>query len=128
MQQYLAPRWLIGGNAQTIWPALFAKRHHGPPPVFRRERWTTPDADFIDIDWLGDDTNAPLLVLFHGLEGSSASHYSQAFAYWARENGWRFAVPHFRGCSGEMNLAAARLPLGRLRRDRLDPFAHSQRA
>jgi predicted alpha/beta-fold hydrolase len=105
MQQYLAPRWLIGGNAQTIWPALFGRRHHGPAPVFRRERWTTPDADFIDIDWLGEDTTAPLLVLFHGLEGSSGSHYSQAFAYWAREHGWRFAVPHFRGCSGEINLA-----------------------
>ena len=105
MQQYRAPRWLIGGNAQTIWPALFGRRRHGPAPVFRRERWTTPDADFIDIDWLGEDTNAPLLVLFHGLEGSSASHYSQAFAHWARENGWRFAMPHFRGCSGEINLA-----------------------
>jgi predicted alpha/beta-fold hydrolase len=105
MQQYRAPRWLIGGNVQTIWPALFSKRHHGPAPAFRRERWTTPDADFIDVDWLGEDTAAPLLVLFHGLEGSSASHYAQAFAFWARENGWRFAVPHFRGCSGEINLA-----------------------
>jgi len=44
-------------------------------------------------------------VLFHGLEGSSASHYAQAFAHWAREHGWRFVVPHFRGCSGEINLA-----------------------
>ncbi len=105
MQQYRAPGWLIGGHAQTIWPALFSKRHHGPAPVFRRERWTTPDADFIDVDWLGEDASAPLLVLFHGLEGSSSSHYAQAFAHWAREHGWRFAVPHFRGCSGELNLA-----------------------
>jgi predicted alpha/beta-fold hydrolase len=104
MQQYRAPRWLIGGNAQTIWPVLFSKRHLGAPPVFSRERWSTPDGDFIDVDWLGDDADAPLLVLFHGLEGSSASHYAQAFGYWAREHGWRYAVPHFRGCSGEMNL------------------------
>jgi predicted alpha/beta-fold hydrolase len=104
MQQYRAPRWLIGGNAQTIWPALFGTRHHGPAPVFRRERWNTPDGDFVDVDWLGDDVDAPLLVLFHGLEGSSSSHYAQAFAYWAREHGWRYAVPHFRGCSGELNL------------------------
>jgi len=104
MQQYRAPRWLIGGNAQTIWPALFSKRHLGAEPVFKRERWNTPDGDFIDVDWLGDDADAPLLVLFHGLEGSSASHYAQAFGYWAREHGWRYAVPHFRGCSGEMNL------------------------
>ena len=105
MEQYRAPRWLIGGNAQTIWPALFSKRFDGPVPSFRRERWATPDADFIDVDWQGDDADAPLLVLFHGLEGSSASHYAQAFAHWAREHRWRFVVPHFRGCSGELNRA-----------------------
>ena len=105
MQQYRAPRWLIGGNAQTIWPALFSKRFHGPAPSFTRERWTTPDGDFVDVDWQGDDASKPLLVLFHGLEGSSGSHYAQAFAHWARGHGWRFAVPHFRGCSGELNLA-----------------------
>ncbi|HKX42944.1 MAG TPA: alpha/beta fold hydrolase [Burkholderiaceae bacterium] len=104
MQQYRAPRWLIGGNAQTIWPVLFSKRHLGAAPVFSRERWNTPDGDFVDVDWLGDDADAPLLVLFHGLEGSSASHYAQAFGHWAREHGWRYAVPHFRGCSGELNL------------------------
>ena len=105
MEQYRAPRWLAGGNAQTIWPALFSKRFTGQAPVYRRERWTTPDADFIDVDWQGEDSNAPLLVLFHGLEGSSGSHYAQAFAHWARHNGWRFVVPHFRGCSGELNRA-----------------------
>ena len=105
MQQYRAPRWLIGGNAQTIWPALFSKPFHGPAPSFTRERWTTPDGDFVDVDWQGDDASKPLLVLFHGLEGSSGSHYAQAFAHWARGHGWRFAVPHFRGCSGELNLA-----------------------
>jgi uncharacterized protein len=115
MQQYRAPRWLIGGNAQTIWPALFSKRFRGPPPSFVRERWPTPDGDFIDVDWLDEAPKAgaglaaadakPLLVMFHGLEGSSGSHYAQAFAHRAREIGWRFAVPHFRGCSGELNRA-----------------------
>ncbi|QTN23203.1 alpha/beta fold hydrolase [Rhizobacter sp. AJA081-3] len=105
MQQYRSPRWLPGGNAQTIWPALFGQRHRGPRIAFRRERWTTPDADFIDADWLGEDTTAPLLVMFHGLEGSTRSHYAQAFADWARRHGWRFVMPHFRGCSGELNLA-----------------------
>jgi predicted alpha/beta-fold hydrolase len=105
MQDFRAPAWLRGGNAQTIWPALFARRHRGPLPRFRRERWTTPDGDFIDVDWQGDDADAPLLVLFHGLEGSSSSHYALAFADWARTHGWRYAVPHFRGCSGELNLA-----------------------
>jgi len=105
MQSYQAPVWLIGGNAQTIWPALFARRYEGAPPNFRRERWTTPDGDFVDVDWQGEDADSTLLVLFHGLEGSSSSHYAQAFGDRARANGWRFAVPHFRGCSGELNLA-----------------------
>ena len=105
MEDFRAPRWLPGGHAQTIWPALFSRRFGGAPPAFRRERWRTPDADFVDVDWQGEDAAATLLVLFHGLEGSSSSHYAQAFAAEARQRGWRFAVPHFRGCSGELNLA-----------------------
>ena len=85
MQTYRAPRWLPGGHAQTIWPALTAPRLLRPQPNYRRERLHTPDGDFIDLDWQGEDLAAPLLVLFHGLEGSSRSHYSLAFAQWARE-------------------------------------------
>jgi predicted alpha/beta-fold hydrolase len=109
---YVAPLWLPGGNLQTIWPALYARRVFGPHPHFRRTRWTTPDEDFIDVDWLEDDASnrpvpqvRPLLVLFHGLEGTSRSHYAEAFADFARVHGMRYAVPHFRGCSGELNLA-----------------------
>lgn len=105
---YVAPPWLPGGNLQTIWPALYARRVHGAPPQYRRERWATPDDDFIDVDHLvtaHPAANPPqtLLVLFHGLEGSSASHYAQAFADFARAHGMAYAVPHFRGCSGELN-------------------------
>ena len=121
---YVAPAWLPGGNLQTIWPALYARRVFGPVPRFRRERWTAPDADFIDVDWLLPEPShsmacepsteatpwapsaaptPPLLVLFHGLEGSSSSHYAQAFAGFARERAVQFAVAHFRGCSGELN-------------------------
>ena len=105
---YVAPVWLPGGNLQTIWPALYARRVLGPHPQYRRERWTTPDADFIDVDFLIQEPTGrdkTLLVLFHGLEGSSRSHYSEAFADFAQERGLAFAVPHFRGCSGELNLA-----------------------
>ena len=257
MRSYAAPWWLPGGNLQTLWAALHARRFSGPPPSFRRERWLTPDADFVDVDWVDDaptlptscgslppegalrlrtgkagsaapagaggdgevapaladegaafsepellllplgeggdeglpepacrevaptlptpygslppegaaapavrqsrpcgpglqgdaastlliardslipkgvqrlspdeagfavpadgwsapalpavgDLQRPLLVLFHGLEGSSGSHYAQAFADVAQRRGWACAVPHFRGCSGELNLA-----------------------
>jgi len=110
---YTAPWWLPGGNLQTIWAALRARRFSGPPPRFRRERWTTPDNDFVDVDWMeaapatepSPGSAQPLLVVFHGLEGSSGSHYAQALADAARARGWACAVPHFRGCSGEMNHA-----------------------
>jgi predicted alpha/beta-fold hydrolase len=132
MQDYRAPWWLPGGNLQTIWPALYARRTRGPLPQYRRERWTAPDGDFVDVDFLADDasrrsgfaqrtptsaptagvasptrlteSSQPLLVLFHGLEGSSRSHYAEAFADFAAANGMAYAVPHFRGCSGELNL------------------------
>jgi uncharacterized protein len=105
--KYAAPWWLPGGNAQTIWPAVGARARFGPPPAWRRERWSTPDGDFVDLDFLQSPPipGQPLLVLFHGLEGSSRSHYAQAFADFARERGCAFVVPHFRGCSGELNAA-----------------------
>jgi predicted alpha/beta-fold hydrolase len=110
---YAAPWWLPGGNLQTIWAAVLARRFVGGKPVFRRERWETPDLDFVDVDHLvqeavANSTDAgpqPLLVVFHGLEGSSESHYAEALADVARVSGWACAVPHFRGCSGEMNRA-----------------------
>ena len=101
-----APRWLPGGNLQTIWPALFSRRPAGGVPALQRERWATPDGDFIDVDLaLQPAADAPTLVLFHGLEGSSASHYAQGFAAEATRRGWSVALPHFRGCSGELNHA-----------------------
>ncbi|MDE2617459.1 MAG: alpha/beta hydrolase, partial [Burkholderiales bacterium] len=102
---YTSPHWLPGGHLQTIWPALYARRVQGPRPQFRRERWDTPDGDFIDVDWLQGATGQTLLVLFHGLEGSSQSHYALACAGFARQHGLAYAVPHFRGCSGELNRA-----------------------
>lgn len=132
-----APFWLPGGNAQTIWPALFGRRFEGAAPTYSRERWATPDGDFIDVDFGGAPTagaaalnpaasagaapvsKAPAttvatpsttpaaargtLVLFHGLEGSSQSHYAQAFAAYCEREGLAFVLPHFRGCSGELN-------------------------
>ena len=99
MKPYVAPRWLPGGHAQTFWPSL------NPPPrvALERSRWDTPDGDFIDVDFAGDAGSPRLLVMFHGLEGGSDSHYARALAAAAAAGGWRIALPHFRGCSGEPN-------------------------
>jgi predicted alpha/beta-fold hydrolase len=105
---YRAPAWLPGGHLQTIYASLVAPR---PRVTYRRTRWDTPDADFIDLDWverdsgfsIRDSENTPLVVLFHGLEGSSRSHYATSIMHAAHVRGWRGVVIHFRGCSGELN-------------------------
>jgi uncharacterized protein len=119
---YRPPLWLLNSHAQTIVPALFARL---PAVAYRRERWDTPDGDFIELDWLVHETparsrapgngspngsdhanssNTPLFVLFHGLEGSSGSHYARTLMAAAHELGWDGVVPHFRSCSGSLNL------------------------
>ncbi len=99
MRPYAAPAWLPGGHAQTIFAAWRRPR----PVAFERERWDTPDGDFIDLDWAGPRDATRHLVLFHGLEGSSRSHYARSIVGRAVAEGWRCVVPHFRGCSGELN-------------------------
>lgn len=104
--RFRAPAWLPGGHAQTIWPALLSRRALAGTVPFTRERWDTPDGDFVDLDFGPPGRpGAPLLVLFHGLEGSTRSHYALSFALEARRRGWSFVMPHFRGCSGELNRA-----------------------
>jgi len=98
-EAYRAPSWLLGSHAQTIYPVL-ARR---PLVTFRRERVDTPDGDFVDFDWIDGPADAPMVVLFHGLEGNSSSHYAQALMRHLQVIGWRGVVPHFRGCSGELN-------------------------
>jgi predicted alpha/beta-fold hydrolase len=99
---YTAPRWLPGGHLQTIYPA---KCIVTPVVNYRRERWDTPDGDFIDVDFIDGLPGNPFVVMFHGLEGSSDSHYARSLMAHIATLGWSGAVPHFRGCSGEFNLA-----------------------
>jgi uncharacterized protein len=102
---YRAPWWLPGGHLQTIYARQLARRYR---VQYRRQRWQTPDDDFIDLDWLdGASDNSKLIVLFHGLEGHSQSHYALSLLSVAAQQGWRGAVPHFRGCSGEANRSLA---------------------
>ena len=104
---YRAPAWLPGAHAQTIWPAVFAPR---PAVAYRRERWDAPDGDFVDLDHAiapagaaDGPSDRPLLALFHGLEGSSDSHYARTLMAAALGRGADGVVIHFRGCSGEPN-------------------------
>jgi predicted alpha/beta-fold hydrolase len=98
--QYHAPRWLTNPHLQTIYGSLFAAK---PDVRYHRERWETPDGDFIDVDHVDGVSGHTWVVLFHGLEGSSDSGYARMLMHRARERGWRGSVVNFRGCSGEPN-------------------------
>jgi len=95
--------WCRSAHLQTLWPYLFRTV---PVPVYRRERLELPDGDFIDVDWIDGCDDAPIVILLHGLEGGSDSHYVRAICGRLGAIGARCAVMHFRGCSGEPNRLA----------------------
>ena len=78
---YRAPAWLPGGHAQTIWPHFLRR----PDVTLRRELVDTPDGDVWVFDWLDGPEGAPLVVLFHGLEGDSRSPYVRALFHALRD-------------------------------------------
>jgi uncharacterized protein len=86
---------------QTLWGPL--RRRRAVP--WRRERIDTPDGDFLDLDWLDGAPGAPLLLVLHGLEGSTRSPYVTGLVGQAAARGWRAVGLNFRGCSGEPNRA-----------------------
>lgn len=97
---YIAPGWLPGGHLQTIYATAFISV---PAVTYRRERVELPDGDFLDFDWVDGDVQAPVIVLFHGLEGSSSSGYARSLMHMVQARGWNGVVAHFRGTSGEDN-------------------------
>jgi len=94
--------WLPGPHLQTLW-SPFCRT---PQALERqRERLWLEDGDFIDLDWHGPhDGEAPLVLVLHGLTGSSASHYVVGLQGRLGENGWASVAINWRGCSGEPNL------------------------
>jgi hypothetical protein len=95
--------WCRGAHLQTLWPYLCRPR---PQVKLRRERLELPDGDFLDLDWLATDARGPIVLILHGLEGSSNSKYALGMLQAASARGWRGVVMHFRGCSGEPNRLA----------------------
>ncbi len=94
--------WCRGPHAQTLWARLARLT---PKISFWRERLELPDGDFIDLDW-SETGSGPIVVVLHGLEGSSDSPYARGIMQAIERRGWRGVVMHFRGCSGEPNRLA----------------------
>ena len=94
--------WLNNPHLQTLYPALLRK----PLPLNRqRERLLTPDGDFLDLDWYGDDRKV-IVMLLHGLSGSSRSGYILGIQHALNLQGFSSVAMNFRGCSGEPNWLA----------------------
>jgi len=91
--------WLSNPHLQTLYPALLRRP---PSPDIKRERLIMPDNDFIDIDYCGTGQQ-PLIILLHGLTGSSQSKYIKGLQQALLNQGLRSAALNFRGCSGEYN-------------------------
>ena len=92
---------LTNSHLNTILPVYLS---NSIIPNYKRVRVDTDDGDFIDFDWVNIDIkNVPTVILFHGTEGNSSSHYARRLMYYVEKFGWRGVVAHFRGCSGEIN-------------------------
>jgi predicted alpha/beta-fold hydrolase len=94
--------WLPGAHSQTLWASFL----RSPLKLARnRERLWLDDGDFIDLDWHGPHAaEVPLVLLLHGLTGSSKSHYILGQQQALAAQGWASVALNWRGCSGEPNL------------------------
>ncbi|MCH2046874.1 MAG: alpha/beta fold hydrolase [Saprospiraceae bacterium] len=99
---YKHPKRLFNRHIETIYPSRFRKIIGVD---YERERMETADGDFIDLDWLiAKEQNNSLMIMSHGLEGSSASQYAKGTARIFYQHGWDALVWNYRSCSGEINL------------------------
>lgn len=92
---------MFNAHAETIYPALFRKVSIQP---YHRERIQTPDDDFLDLDWLTQNSTK-VVVISHGLEGNTQRAYIKGMARACYRNGYDVVAWNYRGCSEEMNKA-----------------------
>lgn len=96
---YRPPPYLRHGHLQTVLPTLLRRP---PLPAFRRERISTPDDDFLDLDWAAPG-HRTLAILSHGLEGNSRRAYILGMVRALNGGGIDAVAWNYRGCSGEPN-------------------------
>ena len=96
---YKASPLFFNGHIETVAPSLFRKING---TVYQRERLELADGDFLDLDWLKNGSNK-LVIISHGLEGSSERHYAKGMAKYFFSRGWDALAWNCRGCSGEIN-------------------------
>jgi len=104
---FRAAWWLPGGDLQTLWGRLARGRRL---VAFRRERLETPDGDELILDHVEGPSGSPMLLVLHGLEGSSYSVYVQGILEAARRRGLRGVALNFRSCAREASDLERMLP------------------
>ncbi len=97
--QYRNPQLLKNPHVHTVLCAVLRKR---PQVAYVRERLELPDGDFIDLDWSTRDAQR-LVILSHGMEGSSKSKYILHTVQAINQAGVSAVAWNMRGCSGETN-------------------------
>lgn len=103
LKQFPTPLWARSPHVQTILTSILPS----PRVVLRRERLELNDGDFIDLDWADMEAKpSRIMVIFHGLEGSSRSAYVRRLIKRCSEHQVSVVVHHHRSCSGENNRLA----------------------
>ena len=99
VEKYTPPFLLFSPHLETIYPAVARKVSIEP---YQRERISTPDDDFLDLDWL-KNASKKLIIISHGLEGNSSRAYIKGMAKVFHSQGFNILAWNYRGCSEEMN-------------------------
>lgn len=95
--------WLPGPHLPTVFGKLVRRI---PPAHERIELWPTPDGDSVSVALIDPPRpDAPILTVFHGLEGTVRSNYAQGLMHQARERGWGAAMLIWRSCDGRVPTA-----------------------
>lgn len=105
LRPYKPAWWLPDPHTATVWGRVGRRE---PVIATRRERWETPDGDFLELARLDspDGPSAPRLLLLHGLEGGTHSHYAKAMFREAQSRRWNADLLLFRTCGSEPNRLA----------------------
>jgi len=98
---YDPPLFFKNGHLSTIYSGLVRKIADVEQI---RIRITLPDSDFLDTDWsYASSPSQKLVIIIHGLEGSSKRAYIKGSAKILTQSGYDVCAINLRGCSGTAN-------------------------
>jgi predicted alpha/beta-fold hydrolase len=104
--EFQPARFTANRHVQTFLPTLLRRNSSVNSEL---QQLTLPDGDFLDVAWNkipAREDKKPIVVIFHGLEGSINSPYAKGLMHALEQHGWHAVLMHFRNCSERVNLAA----------------------